>query len=115
MTQRLRDELGCDVYALEPGIGVTDGYVGCVERLGNAHAYNLTLHDAVTSHPESFIGQFDAITVFKYDIHPNIKDKFANDLATCLKPDGVLHITSVERDKLYYSQYSGEGQVLFLL
>ncbi|MDP3267531.1 MAG: methionine biosynthesis protein MetW [Legionella sp.] len=108
ITQRLRDELGCNAYALEPGIGVKDGYAKCVERLGDAYAFNLTLHDAVTAHPEDFIGQFDAITVFKYNIPGAIKHEFANDLATCLKPDGIVHTTSVEHDKLYYSPSSGK-------
>jgi len=89
MTQRLRDELGCNAYALEPGIEVKDGYARCVERLGEAHAFNLTLHDAVTAHPEDFIGQFDAITVFKYNTPGDIKHEFANGLAACLKPDGI--------------------------
>jgi cyclopropane fatty-acyl-phospholipid synthase-like methyltransferase len=108
MTARLRDELGCDAYALEPNIEVKEGYASCVKRLREDHTFNLTLQDAVDQYPEKFIGQWDAITVFKYNIPGEIKDDFAKQLATCLKPDGILFITSLEEDRVRYNSDSGE-------
>lgn len=100
MTQRLRDELGCDAYALEPGIEVRDGYSSCVEKLGRGHAYNYTLQEATQEHPDEFIEQFDAVTVFKYNIPGKDKYEFAHALAKVLKPGGTLHITSLEQDRI---------------
>ena len=105
MTQRLRDELGCDAFALEPSVG---GYQECVKRLGKDHAFNLTLQKAVESDPENFVGKFDALTVFRYNIAVQSKEKFAEVLAQCLTPNGRLFITSVEEERIKFNS-SAEG------
>lgn len=109
MTQRLRDELKCEAYALEPCLEYKTGYDECVKRLGKEHSYQLTLQEAINKHPEIFKNQFDVATVFKYCIDSKDKEEFIKSLAQIIKPNGTVYITSVERDRLFFESSSGEG------
>jgi 2-polyprenyl-3-methyl-5-hydroxy-6-metoxy-1,4-benzoquinol methylase len=103
---RMRDELGCDVYALEPSFERTTAYDDCVEQLGADRVDKLTLQDALKENPIKYRQAFDAVVVFKYNVHWNQKEEFIRALTQVVKPDGAVYITVVERERLEFSSSS---------
>ena len=69
--------------------------------------YNLSLQDAIKNHSTTFLHQFDAVTVFKYNIPGIDKDEFIRCLSQCLKQNGILYIMSLEEDRIRYKASSG--------
>ena len=108
VTERMRDECGADVFALEPCIEYEEGYDVCVKRLGEDRVYKLTAQEAIEKHPEIFEGAFDVVTVFKYNVDSVEREKFIKALALLVKPQGLVYITSVERCRLFFEANSGE-------
>ncbi|EKD74279.1 MAG: hypothetical protein ACD_45C00011G0001 [uncultured bacterium] len=107
LSQKIRDTLRCDVYALEPSFeshsSDRSGYALCVEKLGVDHVEKLTLQDALTQHPDKYFQAFDVVTVFKYNVPYAQKESFIAALAHIVKPGGVVYITSVEKERFTFS------------
>jgi 2-polyprenyl-3-methyl-5-hydroxy-6-metoxy-1,4-benzoquinol methylase len=101
IAEKIKDTLGCDVYALEPSFERSIDYDTCVKRLGEDHVEKLTLQEALQRNSEKYFQAFDIVTVFKYNVPYRYKDDFLNALAKTVKPDGVVYITSVEPERFY--------------
>lgn len=99
LAEKIRNELKCEVYALEPALENKTDYQECVNRLGEEFVEKLTLQEAIELHPEKYAHAFDVITVFKYNIPFKEKEAFFQSLVKALKPNGILYITSVEQER----------------
>lgn len=108
---RIRDELGCDVYALEPSFVRSTDYDECVAQLGSEHVDKMTLQEALENNPEKYTQAFDAVVVFKYNVSYLDKETFIKGLTQVIKPDGIVYITSVERGRFELQKYA-EGLYL---
>ncbi|EKD74306.1 MAG: hypothetical protein ACD_45C00005G0011 [uncultured bacterium] len=111
IAEKIKDTLGCDVYALEPSFERSTDYETCVKRLGEDHIEKLTLQEALQSKPEKYFQAFDVVTVFKYNVPYMYKDDFLNSLAKTVKPGGIVYITSVEPERFYRESH---GEALYL-
>ena len=103
VARRIRDELKCDVYAIEPGASnnsddVREGYLASCNQLGAERVGKYTAQDAA-SRPE-YIEQFDVVTVFKWNVPVYDARKAIHALARFIKPEGVVIVHVVERERL---------------
>ena len=115
ISKRMHNELGCDVYAIEPGIeacnsGNIDPFEESRKNLGVEKVEKLTLQEAVKR--EKYIQNFDVVTVYKYNVPLNHKEEFCAGLAQSVKPDGVVYVHSVEKERLFLSE---EYRVMYLV
>ncbi|MEC8677399.1 MAG: class I SAM-dependent methyltransferase [Candidatus Margulisiibacteriota bacterium] len=105
IARRMREELGCNVSAIEPGTeasnsGDRDPFVASCNELGPEYVEKLTLQEAVSQ--EKYQGKFDAVTVHKYNVPLAGKTSFCESLAIAVDPDGVVYVPSVERERCFY-------------
>ena len=113
--ERMRNIYKCEVYAIEPeAYSLADGiFALCRHRLGEEKVEKLTLQEAVAKKPHKYVAAFDVVTVFKYCIPLYEKESFIMALAQTIKPDGTVHITSVESQRLF--KKSGPDEVFYLI
>lgn len=84
-----------NVWALEPDLRM---FSKLTENIGSSEKIiQSTLQEAIASDPESFIGQFDVVTIFKYNVPMFEREDFFKALSKVIKmPGGKIIITSVE-------------------
>lgn len=106
MARRMRDELKCDVFAIEPGIeasnvGLKDPFEESKIQIGRDKVEKLTVSEAAKQ--KKYLAAFDVLTVFKSNINRDSTEETIRCLPLFIKPEGVVIIHCVERDRCYYS------------
>ena len=99
IARRIRDELGCDVLAIEPGLEASNGiepdpFISSCNELGENKVEKLTLQEAVRN--KKYQQAFKAVTVHKYNVSLHEKDHFIEALSKVIQPDGCVIIHVVE-------------------
>ena len=106
---RIRDERGCTLKAIEPGIEESnsdekDPYIASCNLLGEDNVIKLTLQEAIKL--EEYQHKFDVVTVNKYNVNLVETDAFVSALKTAIKENGVVLIHTVESQRVYKTLYS---------
>ncbi|KAJ5142479.1 methyltransferase domain-containing protein [Penicillium bovifimosum] len=85
--------------ALEPGIDTGSSFAQASNFLSERgiEVLNLTAQQASIK----YLGTFDVVTVFKYNVGHREKEAFAASIARIIKADGIAIISSVERERCY--------------
>lgn len=115
IARRIRDELGCDVFAIEPGLEASNGverdpFVSSCNELGKSKVEKCTLQDAIKN--TKYQQGFEVVTVHKYNVNFNEQHEFIAALSKVIKSDGCALIHVVERERIMkISNY----EVLYLL
>ncbi|MCF6767195.1 class I SAM-dependent methyltransferase [Thiotrichales bacterium 19S11-10] len=112
ISEKMRDQYKCEVYALEPCYERSSSYDQCVSRLGGDYVKKLTLQEAIIKNPDMYRHGFDVVTVFKYNVPLKERDDFLKALAQTVKPGGEVYITSVEPERFILTK---DHEVVFLI
>jgi ubiquinone/menaquinone biosynthesis C-methylase UbiE len=109
---KMRDNFKCVVYALEPSFEDESDFKNCVKNLGCKYVSKMTLQEALIKDPSFYRGQFDYVTVFKYNVPFKQREDFIKSLSQVIKPNGVVYLTSVEKERCYLKR---GDEALFLI
>ena len=104
MARRMRDELKCDVYAIEPGVeasnaGLKDPFEESKIQIGSDRVEKLTVQEAAND--KKYISVFDVVTVYKWNIPLAHKHDALKSLPLLIKPSGLVIIHSVEKERCF--------------
>ncbi|USE35840.1 methyltransferase domain-containing protein [Endozoicomonas sp. SCSIO W0465] len=112
IARRIRDELGCDVFAIEPGLEESNGverdpFISSCNELGQDKVEKCTLQDAIKN--TKYQQAFEIVTVHKYNVNFEEKHEFVSALSKVVKPYGHVLIHTVEHERIM------ENNELYLL
>lgn len=115
IARRIRDELGCDVFAIEPGLEESNGverdpFISSCNELGQNKVEKCTLQDAIKN--RKYQQAFEVVTVHKYNVNLAEKQDFLAALSKVIKPDGCVLIHTVEHERIIKTR---NYEVLYLL
>lgn len=115
IARRIRDELGCDVFAIEPGLEESNGverdpFISSCNELGQNRVEKCTLQDA--SKNRKYQQAFEVVTVHNYNVNLAEKQDFLAALSKVIKPDGCVLIHTVEHERIIKTR---NYEVLYLL
>lgn len=115
IARRIRDELGCDVFAIEPSLEESNGaerdpVTSSCNELGQNKVEKYTLQEAIKN--TKYQQAFEVVTVHNYNVNLTEKQDFLAALSKVIKPDGCVLIHTVEHERIIKTH---NYEVLYLL
>ena len=115
IAKRIRDELGCDVFAIEPSLEESNGverdpFISSCNELGQNKVEKCTLQEAIKN--TKYQQAFEVVTVHNYNVNLAEKQDFLAALSKVIKPDGCVLIHTVEHERIIKTR---NYEVLYLL